>query len=225
MIDVNNDNRYVSGMTSPARPLIDRSGMSAVTWLLLALAVISVVLAVAGPLQQFSEPGATVPVMLYGDAADRAGVALDLPDLPAGTHLHTADDEFELRVDELPAGLRLLSQASTSLLLLSVAGGAWCLAMVLRTIRVGQPFDRRNPGRLTGLALVVVGASLVPPVLDDVAAHQVLDHLGLLELDSPFVFAILDLPFNGPLYAAIVLAFAEAFRRGATLADDVDGLV
>jgi hypothetical protein len=212
-------------MTSTAKPLIGRSGMNAVTWLLLALAVVSVVLAVAIPLQQLTERGADVPVTLSGEAADRAGEALPLPGLPAGTSVSSAAETFQLSADELPAGLRLLSQASTSLVFLSVGAGAWWLAMVLRSIRAGRPFDRRNPGRLSGVAGAVVVGGVVAPIVGNAAANAVLGHLDLLDPDGPFTFVLLDLKFNGLLFAAVVLAFAEAFRRGGALADDVEGLV
>jgi hypothetical protein len=212
-------------MTSPAKPLIGRGSMSAVTWLLLALAVVSVVLAVAIPLQQLTEPGAAVPVTLTGEAADRVDEALDVPRVPEGATVTYSAEEYELSAAELPDELRLLSQAATSILFLSVAGGAWCLALVLRSIRAGQPFDRRNPGRLTGLAVAILGGGLLAPIVGNVAANAVLGHLDLLGPDSPFVMVIADLAFNPLLLAAIVMAFAEAFRRGGALDDDVEGLV
>jgi hypothetical protein len=212
-------------MTSPAKPFIGRSGMSAVTWLLLALAAVSMVLVIALPLQQLTERGAEVPVTMSGAAADRAAGPLDIPGLPGGTSVHSTAEELQLSAEELPAALRLLSQASSSLLFLSVAAGAGCLAMVLRSIRAGRPFDGRNPARLTGVAVAVVLGGLVAPIIDDVAANAVLGHLGLLGPDSPFVLVILDLKLNALLFAALVLAIAEAFRRGGALADDVDGLV
>jgi hypothetical protein len=212
-------------VTSTAKPLIGRSGMNAVTWLLLALAVVAVVLAVSVPLQQLTERGAEVPVTLSGPAADRAADALPLPGLPAGTSVIRTAEEFQLSVDDLPAGLRLLSQAPASLVLLSVGAGAWLLAMVLRSIRAGRPFDRRNPGRLAGVACALVLGGVVAPIVGNVAANAVLGHVDLLDPDGPFAFVIVDLEFNGLFLAAIVLAFAEAFRRGATLADDVEGLV
>jgi hypothetical protein len=212
-------------MTTTAKPLIGRSGMNAVTWLLLALAAVCVVLAVAVPLQQLTERGADVPVTLSGPAADRAGEALRLPGLPAGTAVTSTAEEFRLSVEELPAGLRLLSQASTSLVFLSVGAGAWFLAMVLRSIRAGHPFDRRNPGRLIGVACALVLGGVVAPIVANAGANAVLDHLDLLDPGGPFALVIVNLEFSGLFFAAVVLAFAEAFRRGSTLADDVEGLV
>jgi hypothetical protein len=212
-------------MTSSAKPRIGRGSMNAVTWLLMALAVVSVVLAVAIPLQQLTEPGAAVPVTLTGEAADRVDEALDIPRVPEGATVTYSAEEYEFSAAELPGELRLLSQAATSLLFLSVAGGAWCLALVLRSIHAGQPFDRRNPGRLTGLAVAIVGGGLLAPIVGNVAANAVLGHLDLLGPDSPFVMVIADLKFNPLLFAAIVMAFAEAFRRGGDLDDDVEGLV
>ena len=213
-------------MTATAPPLIGRCGMNAVTGLLLAVAAVSAILAVAFPVQQLTERGASVPIVLSGDAADRAAGSLDLPGLPDGTWVGNATEQFQLTVEELPAGLRLLSQASTSLRFVSVAIGAACLALVLRSIRAGQPFDRRNPARLTAVAGAIVLGAVVAPVIGTVAADTVLGHLDLLaEPNSPLDFVIVDLTFDGFLFAALVLAVAEAFRRGGALAHDVEGLV
>ena len=122
-------------MTFTEKPLIGRSGMNAVTGLLLALAAVCVVLAVAVPLQQLTEPGASVAVALQDDAADLADEPLEIPGLPDGLSVGHSDQAVRLTAEELPAGLRLLSQASASLVFLSVAGGAVCLALVLRSIR------------------------------------------------------------------------------------------
>ena len=74
--------------------------------------------------------------------------------------------------DELPAGLRLLSQASTSLLFLSVAIGAACLALAAAQHPGRPPFDRRNPARLAVSGAIVLGV-VVAPIVGNLAANAV----------------------------------------------------
>ena len=89
----------------------------------------------------------------------------------------------------LPLGLRLLATAGPVLLLLSVAAGAWCLAGLVRSVRAGQPFDRRNPARLVGVALAVLAGGVLAPVVRDLAGIAVLDSTGLVGPGSPFAVA------------------------------------
>jgi hypothetical protein len=63
------------------------------------------------------------------------------------------------------------------------------------------------------------------PILDDLAGFTVLDRLGLVDSDSPFVLTMVHVDLAPLLLALVVVGAAEAFRRGAALADDVAGLV
>jgi hypothetical protein len=61
-------------------------------------------------------------------------------------------------------------------------------------------------------------------VLRDVAGTAVLEATGLAEPGSPFVIAA-TFSFLPIMLAVLVLTVAEAFRRGAALTHEVDGLV
>ena len=78
---------------------------------------------------------------------------------------------------------------------------------------------------LLGLTCAVVVGGVLAPILDDLAGFTVLDRLGLVDSDSPFVLTIAHVNFAAQLLALVVLGAAEAFRRGAALADDVEGLI
>jgi hypothetical protein len=78
---------------------------------------------------------------------------------------------------------------------------------------------------LLGVAAAVLLGGALAPVMDDLAGFAVLEHLDLVGPDSPFVLTLLHVNFAPLLLTLVVLAAAEAFRRGAALADDVDGLV
>jgi hypothetical protein len=209
-------------MTSRSTPVLGRRGTGVATWCLLLVALSALAVAVAAPLVQLAGDGGTVPITL---AHPESVWDLHLPDLPAGTHVHADTDNTHLFVASLPAGLRTLTAAGTSAAALAGAAGAWWLFLVLRSVRNGEPFDRRNPGRLTGVAAAVVLGGVVAPALDTGVGVAVLDHLGLARPDSPVELVFFQLSFAPLLIAAVVLAAAEAFRRGATLAADADGLV
>ena len=212
----------VSGMTPTPAPVLSRRGTGFATWCLLVVAVVALGVAVAAPLVQLAGNGGTVPVTLTDPDAVRD---LDLAGLPAGTEAHLDTGSAHLYVESLPAGLRLLTAAGTSAAALAVAAGAWLLFLVLRSVRSGRPFDRRNPGRLVGVATAVVLGGVLAPALDTGVAAVVLGRVGLTDPGSPLSLVFLEISFAPLLLAAIVLAAAEAFRRGAALADDADGLV
>jgi hypothetical protein len=92
-------------------------------------------------------------------------------------------------------------------------------------VALGRPFERRNAARLLGLTGAVVVGGVLAPILDDLVGFTLLDRLGLVDSDSPFVLTMLHVNVAPLLLALVVLGAAEAFRRGAALADDVDGLV
>ncbi|WP_324278032.1 hypothetical protein [Blastococcus brunescens] len=131
---------------------------------------------------------------------------------------------MDLHVPDLPLGLRLLAHSGNVLLFLSIAAGALALAHVLRAVRAGRPFATGTPALLVVVALAVLVGGGLAPVLRDAAALAGLDHLGLTGEDSPFL-AQMSVPLTPVLLAVAVLGIAEAFRRGAAMADDVAGLV
>jgi hypothetical protein len=67
-------------------------------------------------------------------------------------------------------------------------------------------------------------AGVVGPMLPELASAQVLDRLGLVDGASPFLVAFsVDLRPLG--LAALLFVVAEAFRRGAQIAAENEGLV
>jgi hypothetical protein len=208
-------------MTTTDRPLLGRRGSGLTIWCLRAVAVGGVLLAIVLPVHSLTMHGGSVPVSLVPGKVP----PLHVPGLPAGVTLSTAADALSLDVARLPTGLRLLTEASGVVTALAVAAGAWWLAGVLRTVALGRPFDRRNAARLLGLTGAVVVGGALAPILDDLVGFSVLDRLGLVDSDSPFVLTMAHVNVAPLLLALVVLGAAEAFRRGAALADDVEGLI
>ena len=208
-------------MTTTDRPVLGRRGSNVATWCLRAVAVGAVLVAIVLPLHRLLMPGGSVPVSLVADAVRTVAV----PGLPAGVTASVAEGTVSLDVAGLPPGLRLLTEASGVVAALAVAAGAWWLAGVLGTVAGGHPFHRRNSARLRGVAAAVLVGGVLAPIVDDLAGLAVLDHLDLLGPDSPFVLTLLHFDALPVLLTLVVLAAAEAFRRGAAMADDVEGLV
>jgi hypothetical protein len=208
-------------MTTTDRPLLGRRGSTFATWCLRGVAAVAVVVAIVLPLHRLAMPGGSVPVFLVAEAAR----TLEVPGLPDGVTASVADGAVTLDAPQLPTALRLFTEASGVLVALAVGAGAWLLAGVLRTVAAGRPFDRPNSARLLGVAAAVLLGGALAPVMDDLAGFAVLEHLDLVGPDSPFVLTLLHVNFAPLLLTLVVLAAAEAFRRGAALADDVDGLV
>jgi hypothetical protein len=208
-------------MTTRDRPLLGRRGSGLAVWCLRAVALGGVLVAIVLPVHSLTMAGGSVPVSL----APGRVPPLQVPGLPFGVTVSTAADALSLDVARLPAGLRLLTEASGVVTALAVAAGAWWLAGVLRSVALGQPFERRNAARLLGLTGAVVVGGVLAPILDDLVGFTVLDRLGLVDSDSPFVLTMVHVNFAPLLLALVVLGAAEAFRRGAALADDVEGLI
>ena len=206
-------------MSAPAKPYIGRTGSD---FAAAGLQIASATAAVIGMLtsaRAFWARGAVLPVTV---AEDVRPAALDR--LPDGLRVTAVSETAELGVDVLPLGLRLLAAGGPAVFLLSVAAGAWLLAGVVRSVGRGQPFDRRNPRRLGGLAVAILVGGLLAPILRDTASIAVLEFTGLAERGSPFAIAA-SISFLPVLLAVLVLTVAEAFRRGAALSDEVEGMV
>ncbi len=211
----------VSRVLTTAKPLLGPRSAGLFAILLVLIAAGAALAAAALLVVGVTRDAADVTVHLTD--AVRLGLD-DRLDLPAGAVLLGNLVPVDLHVPDLPLGLRLLAQLGPALLFLAVSAGALALAQVLRTIRAGRPFARHNAACLLVVAIAVVVGGAVAPMVRDAAAFAALDHLGLTGEDSPFLLQM-SVPMTPFLLAVLVLGIAEAFRRGAAMADDVDGLV
>jgi len=209
-------------VSPPANPYLGRTAMSLVSSVLFVVAAVALVVAVALPVNQLTQPGGSVvvtPTVLHGDRS------LEIPGLPDGVVVADADSDALLSAFELPAGLRALTELPAALNALAIALGAWLLARVMSSVEVGRAFDRRNPRRLAGLAAAVVLGGLVAPLSAAPVSVAVLEHLDLVGPDSPFALFDTTISLTPIGIALAVLAAAEAFRRGRALEDEVEGMV
>lgn len=171
-------------------------------------------------------PGVEVAVRVPQDVM---GTALARMPVPPGATLSSIDygGAAELATPELPLGLRLFAVAGALAGQLAWVAGALYVRRVLLTIEHGEPFTRRNAGRLVRVAALVLLGGAVAPWLSWWGVREVLAHLKLPRdlVLPPGVDLDADIGFTGLLLALVVLAAAEAFRRGRKLAEDTEGLV
>lgn len=187
--------------------------------------LIGVLAAVGGMAYAFNagtRAGAHVVVPV--SARDQGAVSLDVPGLPEGSAVEVSPTDTVLRAWDSTVAEQLLSRGHLAVLGLCVGLGALLLRGLLLSIAQGRPFDARNPARIAGIAGLVVVGGLVSAWLPGVATDMVLSRLGLTGPDSP-LSAPARLDLLPLLVAPVLLALAEAFRRGGELARDVDGLV
>ncbi|CAA9269038.1 MAG: hypothetical protein AVDCRST_MAG52-3102 [uncultured Blastococcus sp.] len=203
-------------MHPTAKPLLGPRAAGVYALLLLVLAAGSAFAAAFSLVVAVSRDAADVSVHL----SDR--VRLDLNgrlDLPEGATLLGGPIPVRLHVPDLPLGLRLVAQADDVLLYLSIAAGATALALVLRAVRRGLPFARRNARCLVAVAVAVVVGGGIAPVVGDHGAGLALNHLA--GLDGQIVLAASSSLVLPAVLGIVILGIAEAFRRGAALTDDM----
>lgn len=200
-------------------------GARALAGFVLLFGILAAVGGIVLPLSQLAQTGATVGVSI----ADADGLLgdLDADVVPEGASLDLAGaDGATLVAEELPTNLRILTQLPWTLAGALLLTGAWLLRRMLLDIAAGRPFDPRMPGRLRGLAVVVLAGTLFPGLLEGVASVVVTQHLGGLPDGSPLAVPLFDAQLTPPLLVvALLIVAAQVFESGRQLTDDVQGLV
>lgn len=144
-----------------------------------------------------------------------AVVATAADDAIRSTHLVKA--RGELRFETTDWLVQVVSNGAQLLTLVFALAGIYLAREMLRAAIAGAPFAPANVRRLRRLALLLVAAGLVVPLVEYAAARMVLARL-LVEGTplSPSPPIALD-----PILAGLlVLVLAAVFQHGATLEDD-----
>jgi hypothetical protein len=118
-------------------------------------------------------------------------------------------------------GQRVLLELPTVFGAVLILLGIYWLFRIARTLCVGDPFAPRNPLRLYGIAFLIVIGSVVGSLLTAITTDQLVAGTALQD-HVPFSVEFSLLP---PAVALLVAALAEAFRIGARLREDTEGLV
>lgn len=172
-----------------------------------------------------SGSGSTSKAPLAEPDGEDDKITLDAPGAERGTHLEAGTDSLELRAWGSTVMEQLLSRGDSAILGLCFGGGALLLRGLLLSIAEGEPFRRGNAPRIAGIAALTAAGSYGAALTPGLAAGLVLERVGLDGPDSPLSPSAFVAPLPALLAALLLLAVAEAFRRGTELAQDVDGLV
>jgi hypothetical protein len=167
-----------------------------------------------------------VPVELTApdlDITADPAVRSDGVGLPAGARFE-ATSPLRLRAWDSTLTEQMLARGDSLLLGLGVGIGGFLLRRLLLSIAEGRPFEPANARRLAVIAGLIGVIGTLSGLLPQLAGILVLDRIGQAGPDSPFVLGV-HFPLLPLLALPVVLALAEAFRRGAALADDMAGLV
>lgn len=156
---------------------------------------------------------------------EQPGLVLYVDGIPQDTWINVGmNRSFTLRSWGSTITEQLLSRGADLITGLCLMWGAVVVRRLVLSISRGQPFQRGNPARVTQLAGLIVAATLATGVFPYLAAHKVLGRLGLSGPASP-LYAHLAIAVTPLLVALFLLVFAQAFRRGAELAQDTEGLI
>ncbi len=200
-------------------------GYDLLTVLILLASTGAAITAVVAPINQLTQPGGQVAIALTDPAQQQAIGAVT--GLPEGTWLEfdTWGFPFQWHVFELSWPLRLLTEASSSLLLACLAGAGVLLSRVIRSIQLGEPFAAPNPGRLRIIAALLIAGGIGSQYLEAFTRFALLDYT--MAADAPVSPLEISASLNPSwvFLAAITLVLAQAFARGRALTEDVEGLV
>ncbi len=147
---------------------------------------------------------------------------VEVPALDAAGVAHDALGHVDATLADPTVGQRLLDLGPGVLLTALVVTGAWLVLRVLRDVAAGDPFRRRNVTRLRALAFVV---AIGLPVVWFARASVDLGLLTSLDTEAGVAGTVVAVPWAPVVVGMLVALVAEAFKLGAGLRDDVDGLV
>ncbi len=143
------------------------------------------------------------------------------PSLDA-TGVGHGDAAYDVDVPDPGVALRLLDLVPGVLLTGLVAVGCWLVLRLMRDVAAGDPFRQANITRLRVLALLIaVGL----PTVWFARGPIDLALLGTLDLGTGGPSIVVTMPWLPVVVGTVVALVAEAFRAGARLRDDTEGLV
>jgi len=171
--------------------------------------------------------GLVVPLLNVAGVLDVA-TSREVPVTNLGTTLAEAgglklsvSESAMLTVVDPSLGQRVLLDLPAVVDAVLILLGIYWLFLVARTLCVGDPFAPRNPFRLFGIAVLIAVGTFVDSLLTGITTHRLVAGTSLQD-HVPFSIHFSFLPLA---VAVLVAALAEAFRIGARLRADTEGLV
>lgn len=169
----------------------------------------------------------SVAVMAKGEALwTSGGASPDLDIVRMGLlDSVTPREGLDPVLSDIPLGNRLLFTVAPLVTAASWAVTAVLLTGILREIGAGRPFGTSVVRRLPRAALVLGGGALACLGADMVATIALTASSQVNDLFSGMGSEGFDFPGTTFVCAVVIGALAVAFRRGAAMEDDLEGLV
>jgi hypothetical protein len=153
-------------------------------------------------------------------------IGLRAIDQPVSSSLEAPTQWITLRAADSTLTEQLLSQAHLLVFGVCAALAALLLGRLLLSITAGAPFEPANARRLGGIGTLLFLGGLALSYLPALAAHAVLNRIGLGGPGDPLGASAHQLQsMLGVLALWVFGALSYAFRRGAELARETEGLV
>ncbi len=164
------------------------------------------------------------PVVAWSGGDDLAvpfASPIQVPELDAAGQPY-GEGEYDLAVNDPTTAQRVLDLAPGLLVLALVLAACWLVFRLMRDIGAGQPFAARNVTRLRLLAAILIFGVPIAAFARLACTGAI---VGGLDLGGLPPAAWFEIPWLPVVLGGFVALLAEAFKTGARLRDDVDGLV
>lgn len=140
--------------------------------------------------------------------------------IPTATARFGSDLEWTLLDPSI--GQRVLVALPVVLILVAGLGIAWCLWQLIGAIQGGEPFTRASLRHARTLAVIVLGAAVVWPVLTALVQFILVTQV---QASPSVLFTMQAQDFLPLLVGGLLVVLTEVFAKGLVLREDVDGLV
>ncbi|MHA7142943.1 MULTISPECIES: DUF2975 domain-containing protein [unclassified Arthrobacter] len=213
----------MSSTTAPARIGRRTTRLSVViVW------IVAILAAIGSALEVFSVIGGRV-LLAFGGAEPR----LPLTAMPQIVEATLREGTTGYLVDA-PFWLRVLGATPAMLYILIALVAALLITRVLRGIAASQPFSSKVRRSLTVLSLVFIIGGVLYGVLDTIAGRTIFEVSSIFgqgdqfPLGADYAGLAVDLPrwpFFMIITGVVSLALSAAFKAGARLEEEADGVV
>ena len=152
--------------------------------------------------------------------ADQVGPAAPLNPVP-GVSV-TYGQEVVWSLSQAKPWQWLVSMLPSLLTAIALVVGAAAVLHAVNNVRLGRPFDRSTVRDIRALGLAVTGYSIIVPIVSVTVGFVLVggsnENLAITMLVDPTPVVIF-------VIGLLLILLGDVLRRGARLADDVDGLV
>jgi lipoprotein signal peptidase len=152
-----------------------------------------------------------VPVLSLRPAEPESGAAADV------TRPRLVKGRGELRLETTSWGLQFVTNLGYLIAVVVGLYVVYLLRRIVATVLAGDPFAASNAFRFRLIGLILIGAGVIGPIVEYLAARIVLSRITIENVALSPPFNLSPDPIVGGL---LVLALATVFERGSQLERD-----